>query len=97
MALGMMPEDIFNQVIKDEVHPFDINDVCLFYTDGLSEADNRDDVEFSSNNVGKILIHYKNESPQAINENIIREVHTFRQKQSLKDDLTLVTLKRVNN
>ena len=97
MALGMMPEAIFNQVINDEVHPFDVNDVCLFYTDGLSEADNRDDVEFSSNNVGKFLIHYKNESPQAINENIIREVHTFRQKQSLKDDLTLITLKRINN
>ena len=97
MALGMMPEIIFNQGIKDETHSFEVNDICLFYTDGLSEADNRDDVEFSSHNVGKFLIHYKNETPQTINENIIREVHTFRQKQSLKDDLTLITIKRINN
>lgn len=97
MALGIMPEAIFNQMIKDESHPFDVNDVCFFYTDGLSEADNRDEVEFSSNNIGKFLTYYKDESAQKINENIIREMHTFRQKTNLKDDLTLVTFKRINN
>ncbi len=97
MALGIMPETIFNQSIKDEIHPFDLNDICLFYTDGLSEANNNKNIIFSSHNVGKYLMYHRNKSAPNINENIIREVHTFCQKTSLKDDLTIVTFKRINN
>src|SRR4051812_7407373 len=47
MALGMVPDEIFSSIVVDHVEPLGPGDVLVLYTDGVTEAPNEDEKEFS--------------------------------------------------
>ncbi len=94
MALGMVPPEIFDAVIEDTSVPFAEGDVVLFYTDGITEAINGDEVEFSDARLAETVMVLRKLSAKAINDNLVTTVERFTGQGKFADDLTLIAVKR---
>ena len=95
MPLGLVPPGMFDQAIVDKVVPFTVGDVLLLYTDGLTEAPNRDDQEFGSARLSDALRGAHHGSAKEINDAVLLAGQHFTGGTGLRDDFTLLTIKRV--
>jgi sigma-B regulation protein RsbU (phosphoserine phosphatase) len=95
MPLGMVPDELFATVIVDHIEPFNPGDVLVLYTDGVTEAPNEDDKEFSGARLADAVRMLRNHSAQEMNDGILETVNRFAGETPQRDDLTLVTVKRV--
>jgi sigma-B regulation protein RsbU (phosphoserine phosphatase) len=95
MPLGMVPDEIFSAVIADRTEPFQLGDALVLYTDGLTEAPNDEDKEFSNARLADAGRTLQAGSARELNDGILETVHRFTGTVALRDDLTLVTIKRV--
>ncbi len=95
MPLGLVPDEIFTAVIQDRMEPFHQGDALVLYTDGLTEAPNEEDKEFSGARLADAVHALHARSARALNDGILETVHRFAGNTALRDDLTLVTIKRV--
>jgi sigma-B regulation protein RsbU (phosphoserine phosphatase) len=95
MPLGMVPDDLFAPVITDHTEPFNPGDVLVLYTDGVTEAPNEDDKEFSGARLADAVRTLHRGSAQEINDGILATVGRFAGETPQRDDLTLVTVKRL--
>jgi sigma-B regulation protein RsbU (phosphoserine phosphatase) len=94
MPLGLMPDEIFSAAIEDMVQPFDPGDTLVLYTDGVTEAPNEDDKEFSSARLADVVRALHGRSAREINDGILESIHRFTGEVLQRDDVTLVTVKR---
>jgi sigma-B regulation protein RsbU (phosphoserine phosphatase) len=69
-------------------------DILIMYTDGLTEAQNKQEILFSEERVEKTAQANLGRSAQEIQEAMLEEVHGFVGDAPRSDDLTLVILKR---
>ena len=95
MPLGLVPDAIFTSVIQDRTEPFHQGDALVLYTDGLTEAPNEEDKEFSGARLADAVHALHSRSARELNDGILETVHRFAGSTALRDDLTLVTIKRV--
>lgn len=95
MPLGMVPDGIFSAVIADRTESFGPGDVLVLYTDGLTEAPNEEDKEFSGTRLADAVHALYACGARELNDGILETVHRFSGTAALRDDLTLVTVKRV--
>ncbi|MDB6093790.1 MAG: hypothetical protein JWM32_1352 [Verrucomicrobia bacterium] len=94
MPLGLVPDEIFSAVIADRTEPFHPGDALVLFTDGLTEAPNDEDKEFSNARLADAVRALHTRSARGLNDGILESVHRFAGSVSLRDDLTLVTVKR---
>lgn len=94
MPLGMVPDEIFSAVIADRTEPFGPGDVLVLYTDGITEAPNEEDREFSGPRLADTVRTLHNRGARELNDGILEQVHRFAGSTAQRDDLTLVTVKR---
>ncbi|MCW5550340.1 MAG: SpoIIE family protein phosphatase [Opitutaceae bacterium] len=94
MPLGMVPDEIFSAVIADRTEPFGPGDVLVLYTDGITEAPNEEDKEFSGPRLADTVRTLHNRGAKELNDGILEQVHRFAGSTAQRDDLTLVTVKR---
>jgi len=94
MALGMVPDDIFSEVIDERSEPFGPGDICLLYTDGITEAPNEDGKEFSGSRLADAVRELNEKDANGISDGILEHVRHFSGAAAQRDDLTLVALKR---
>lgn len=94
MPLGMVPDEIFTTVIENRAEPFLPGDSLVLYTDGITEAPNEEEKEFSGHRLADTLRMLHNRSAREINDGILDAVHRFTGLVPQRDDLTLVTVKR---
>ncbi|MBS0663751.1 MAG: SpoIIE family protein phosphatase [Verrucomicrobia bacterium] len=95
MPVGMVPDEIFSAVIADSTEKFEMGDALVLYTDGLTEAPNEEDKEFSGARLADAVRALHVRSARELNDGILETVHRFAGTVALRDDLTLVTVKRV--
>jgi sigma-B regulation protein RsbU (phosphoserine phosphatase) len=95
MAVGMVPDEIFREVITDRTEPFGPGDVLVLYTDGITEAPNEEDKEFSGTRLADVVRNLHSRSAKEINDGVLESVQRFVGDVPQRDDLTLVTVKRV--
>ena len=95
MPLGLVPDEIFSAVIADRTEPFHPGDALVLYTDGLTEAPNEEDKEFSGARLADAVHALHHRSARELNDGILETVHRFTGGAAQRDDLTLVTVKRV--
>jgi sigma-B regulation protein RsbU (phosphoserine phosphatase) len=95
MSVGMVPDELFTAIIADRVEPFGPGDVLVLYTDGVTEAPNEDNKEFSGARLADAVRVLHSQSAEEINEGILESVRRFSGETEQRDDLTLVTVKRV--
>jgi sigma-B regulation protein RsbU (phosphoserine phosphatase) len=94
MPVGMAELDLFDGAIADRTIPFLPGDVVVLYTDGITEAANDEDQEFSGSRLADALQALRSRGAAEINEGILDRVRRFSGRDHHRDDLTLVTVKR---
>ena len=95
MALGMVEPDLFSGLIKNEETDFSVGDLLCLFTDGVTEASNQEKEEFGVSRLKDELIKLASLDPQSINQKIIQDLNKFSPQSHDRDDLTLLTVKRV--
>ena len=85
-------EDI-RKYLSDVLVPINKGDIILLFTDGVTEAANKDGELFGEKRLEQALIEYSQLELEAILENISRDVSNFQDKQN--DDITLLLIKKV--
>ncbi|MFN3920149.1 MAG: PAS domain S-box protein [Methylohalobius sp.] len=68
-------------------------DVLLLYTDGVTEAENKDGEFFGTSRLWELFTAHAQDSPQGIIDSILHELESFCQSKSFHDDISLVVLK----
>lgn len=94
MPLGMVSQEVFTDAIADRTESFVRGDILVLYTDGITEAPNEDDKEFSGARLADVLRTLHQHDAAGINDGILESVRRFTGAIPQRDDLTLVTLKR---
>ncbi len=69
------------------------DDIIVLYTDGITEAKNKELEDFGSTHFEKILVDNSDKNADEISNRVIKEVTLFSQNNSQHDDITLVILK----
>jgi sigma-B regulation protein RsbU (phosphoserine phosphatase) len=94
MSVGMVPDELFTAVLADHTEPFVRGDVLMLYTDGVTEAPNDEEREFSGARLADSVRALHQRSAREINDGLLESVQRFTGAVSQRDDLTLVTVKR---
>ncbi len=95
MALGMVEPDLFSDLIQDEEAAFEPGDLLCLFTDGVTEATNQEAEEFGLTRLKGKLIDYAELDARSINRKLVEDLNKFSSQKSDRDDLTLLTIKRV--
>lgn len=93
MAVGMVPREYFDPIIKDKTIAFGPGDALLLYTDGVTESVNLAGDEFSGDSLKDVLHKHGYESAQAIVDHTLDNVNRFANGADQVDDLTLIAIK----
>jgi len=95
MALGMVEPNLFSGLIENKEVDFSVNDLFCLFTDGVTEASNQEKEEFGVSRLKDELTKHAELDPQSINQKIIQDLNKFSPQSHDRDDLTLLTVKRV--
>jgi sigma-B regulation protein RsbU (phosphoserine phosphatase) len=95
MPLGLVPDEVFVSAIQDHVEPFGSGDALVLYTDGLTEAPNEEEKEFAGSRLADAVRSLQRRGAKEMNDGILESVRRFAGEGPQRDDLTLVTVKRV--
>ncbi len=93
MPIGLVPDELFSSAIVDQTERFVPGDVLVLYTDGITEAPNEEDKEFSGARLADVVRSTHRKSAREINDGIIDAVNRFTGDTPQRDDLTLVVVK----
>ncbi len=93
IALGLEKGEIFGKTIKEKVITFNQGDVFVFYTDGITEAENNKKEEYGEDRLLEIIKNSDDLCSKDIMELILADVHKFTGKTPQHDDMTLIVLK----
>jgi len=94
MPLGLVDAALFEAVIEDKAVEFPPGSTLVLYTDGLTEAPNAEDKEFGTARLADALRAAHVGSAAKINDQILQSVQNFSGTAGLRDDYTLLTIKR---
>jgi sigma-B regulation protein RsbU (phosphoserine phosphatase) len=95
MPVGLVGAELFESAIEDKVLEFSPGTTLVLYTDGLTEAPNENDKEFGGARLADSLRASHAGSARQINDSILQAVESFSGATGLRDDYTLLTVKRV--
>ncbi len=96
-AIGLVPPELFDDALTVETFRFEPGDVLVLYTDGVTESRNREGSEFSTARLRDLVQSTRKLSAEEINAAILAAVDRFREDEPLGDDLTVLTVKRMEN
>lgn len=97
IALGMVPSEIFDEVVEDVTVPFNPGDILVLFTDGVTETIDEDEIEYSSERLGEAVKEHHALTAKEINERILEALGEFTGTDYQVDDITLITTKRIRN
>ncbi|MGE5430124.1 MAG: PP2C family protein-serine/threonine phosphatase [Syntrophomonadaceae bacterium] len=96
LGVGLRDGGIFDKVLEEMVITTEPGDVLVFYTDGLTEAMDKNRNFFGEEKLMGVIEKYAHLSALLIQENIIKELELFRNNALPGDDTTLVIMKRLS-
>jgi len=97
LGLGIKAGNIFNDTIEEQrimMHP---GDVCVFYTDGVTESRSASGEEFGYERLKDVVLATQHHSAEDIKEAIIQKVWQYTDTQGYHDDLTIFVIKWLGN
>ncbi len=95
MPVGLVNPELFDAAIEDRILEFSPGSTLVLYTDGLTEAPNEEEKEFGGARLADALRSAHGGSARQINDAILTAVERFTGATGLRDDYTLLTVKRV--
>lgn len=96
MGLGLESEKFFEAHLEETELKISDDNVFVFYSDGLTEAMNKDKTEFGTDKILDIINNHRHEPCLMIQKEIIDSVNDFRGSAEQNDDITLVITKIVS-
>ncbi len=93
MALGMVPNDMFDAVVQEQTVPFGRGDVLVLYTDGITEVVNTDGVEFGNGRLADVARNLRGRDAPELVQGILDRLALFAGPAGRVDDITLVVVK----
>ena len=93
IGLGLTNNTVFQNHLEEIKIDLEQNDTLVFYTDGITEAKNKEFEDFGEQRFNEILVEYSNETVDKIANEVIKDVTLFSRNHSQYDDITLVILK----
>jgi sigma-B regulation protein RsbU (phosphoserine phosphatase) len=90
--IGALPEMSYQ---SDSVK-LNKNDVLFFFTDGLSEAMDESEQEYTEERIRDFICNNRNQTPDVLIDSILKDVRSFDPTYPPRDDTTLIAIK-VNN
>ena len=91
IVLGYLPNESFTQ----HRMPFLPGDILVCYTDGVTEALNRQGEEFGESRLQSVLINNRLKSAYDLRNSVLREIRNFTHSKKLSDDITLLIIKHL--
>jgi sigma-B regulation protein RsbU (phosphoserine phosphatase) len=93
LGLGLEAGETFAKTIEEVSVPFKPGDAFVFYTDGFSEAMNKQKQEFGEEQLYGVVNAVSGGSAQHILDEVFSAVRKFAGREKQHDDMTLVVLK----
>ncbi|MCX7735358.1 MAG: SpoIIE family protein phosphatase [Candidatus Kapabacteria bacterium] len=93
MVLGLSKDSLFDESLEETSFHFNKDDIFLFITDGVTDARNKNDMEFGEENLTSILLESHNLDASNIRNKIIKAVKDFSGNTNQFDDMTVVVVK----
>ena len=90
-VIGFKDFDVSFVDVEFETYP---EDVIVMFTDGITESKNKDGIDFGKESLISLLQRYSFHSPQKMLEIILESLNNFVGNIAVKDDITLVIMKR---
>lgn len=94
MPLGLVPDEVFSNVIQDRTEPFRRGDALVLYTDGVTETPNTEGKEFSGSRLADVVRALHARPAREMNDGVLESVRRFAGLAAQRDDVTFVTVKR---
>jgi sigma-B regulation protein RsbU (phosphoserine phosphatase) len=86
-------QEKFSELLEEVRIPLGRGDVFVFYTDGISEAMNRDSDLFGDARLGRLVAEHGHLHTGELRERILREIEAFVDGADQHDDMTMILLK----
>jgi serine phosphatase RsbU (regulator of sigma subunit) len=93
LGLGLTEGDLFETSTEERTLRLRHGDVCIFYTDGITEARNTEGEEFGYERLVNLAREIHAFSAREIQDRILSEIRAYCGKAGFEDDLTLVVVK----
>jgi serine phosphatase RsbU (regulator of sigma subunit) len=93
LAIGLIKGDLFNRNNVLCNIEYSKNDVFVFYSDGLTEAQNPEGECYGLERLQKVLAEQAQKDVYAIEYAILQDVYKFKENTTLSDDFTLQVIK----
>ena len=93
IGVGLEKGDVFKKTLVEEKIPCKKDDIFVFYTDGLSEARNKEGLEYGDERLCTLIAKNAAKTAPELKEIVIDSILSFLDGQSLSDDLTLLLVK----
>lgn len=95
LAIGISKPEIFDATITEISRPFELGDVLVLYTDGLTEACNPAGEEFGQARLAAAVNGARHAPADEINRAVLNDLESFTGTSVFADDLTIVAIKSV--
>ena len=93
IVLGLVDEEMFLRSLRDESVSLEPGDILVAYTDGVTEAMDRDEAQFGLDRLIEAVRGCSDMEPDALVRKIVEAVHAFEDGAPQADDLTLLVVK----
>ncbi|HLF19537.1 MAG TPA: PP2C family protein-serine/threonine phosphatase [Bacteroidota bacterium] len=93
LGLGLAGGEIFDRSTEERLIILKKGDVCIFYTDGITESRDRYGEEFGYDRLASAAQRLKERSADDIKEGILQDVRNHIGELTYGDDMTLVIIK----
>ncbi len=93
LGLGIIRGEKFKKYIQQSSSNYKSGDILVLYTDGITEAQNKDKDEFGYDRLLKLVEKNKNSNAEVIQKKIIDGLYEFCNNELLEDDYSLVVVK----
>lgn len=94
MAIGMVEEELFAEIIEDRRESLSRGESLVLYTDGITEMPNDAGKEFSGARLADALRASHMRGAKGIGDEVLASVARFAGGATQRDDYTLVTIRR---
>jgi serine phosphatase RsbU (regulator of sigma subunit) len=95
IALGLEKGDLFSKIISEKKIQLQPGDLMVFYTDGFTEAMNRNREEYGEVRLIDIIRKSHDQSIDGIYNAILKDIRQFVKDTPQHDDMTVVLLKGI--
>jgi len=95
LVLGLKIDngETFERLLEEDTIPLHAGDLCLFFTDGISEAMNTHDDCFGESRLGQLVEDHADLPSDELRERVLREIAAFVGDAPQHDDMTMILLK----